>query len=361
MRRVDGRETAGLDMGFTAAAGADHDSARNWVRILARYREPSPIRSTIELAITALPFAMLVALALWAQTESYWLAAAISALNGAFMVRLFIIQHDCGHYSFFRDRKLNDWVGRVIGVLTLTPYDVWRKSHSVHHASAGNLDRRGMGDIPTLTVAEYTALPRLRRIAYRVYRHPVVLFGVAPAYLFLLQYRLPIGLMGSARSWLSAMATNLTLVVLLGAGVWVFGPAAVLVVFLPTVMVGATVGIWLFYVQHQFEHTHWAREESWQIHDAALAGSSHYVLPPVLRWLTGNIGIHHVHHLYARIPFYRLPEVLREHPALARVQRMTLRQSFACACLHLWDESESRLLSFAEARAARTRGPAPLR
>ncbi|MBI1219899.1 MAG: fatty acid desaturase [Rhodobacteraceae bacterium] len=333
-------------------AETDTQNGRDWVRILARYREPSQPRSILELVITLGPFVILMALAWWALSVSYVLAAAISALNGAFLIRVFMIQHDCGHSAFFRNRQVNDWLGRVLGVLTLTPYDVWRRTHSIHHSSAGNLDRRGIGDMPTLTVAEYRSRSWFGRLLYRVYRHPVFLFGVAPAYLFFLQNRIPVGLMHSGKSWLSAMATNAALAALLGVGVWAAGVVPVLLTVLPTTLVAASIGVWLFYVQHQFEDTRWDWSPEWEMHDAALHGSSYYVLPPVLRWFTANIGMHHVHHLYSRIPYYRLSEVLRDHPALARAQRLTLRQSLDCARRHLWDEKRRKLLSFAEARAA---------
>ena len=335
----------------TGGATRPEDDGRHWVRVLARYREPSHRRSIAELAVTLVPFAVLMGLAWWALSVSPLLAAALSVVNGAFLVRLFIIQHDCGHNAFFRDRRVNDWIGRALGVLTLTPYDVWRQTHSIHHASTGNLDRRGIGDVATLTVREYTALPRLRRLGYRIYRHPLFLFGLAPAYLFFVQNRLPVGLMRSgAKYWVSAMATNAAIAALLVAGFHFGKGPGVLAIVLPMALVGASVGVWLFYVQHQFEGAHWQRESDWQIHDAALHGSSHYVLPSALRWFTANIGIHHVHHLYSRIPFYRLTEVLKDHPALAGAQRLTLRESLGCARLHLWDEDRGRLLSFAEVR-----------
>ncbi|MDA3888234.1 MAG: fatty acid desaturase [Allgaiera sp.] len=328
-------------------------SGKYWVRVLAKYREPSHPRSIAELALTLIPFAALIGLAWWALSISYLLAGAISAVNGAFLVRLFIIQHDCGHNAFFRNRKLNDWTGRLLGVLTLTPYDVWRQTHAIHHASTGNLDRRGIGDLPVQTLAEYRAAPRRKRLVYRIYRNPFFLFGLAPAWLFFVQNRVPLGLMRSGRRyWISAMATNLGIAALVGAGIYLSAGLPVLFLILPMTLVGASAGVWLFYVQHQFEDAHWNREPDWQIHDAALHGSSHYVLPPVLKWFSGNIGIHHVHHLYSRIPFYRLTEVLRDHPALDRAQRLTLRESFHCARLHLWDESSRKLLSFAEARTA---------
>ncbi|MCJ7872257.1 fatty acid desaturase [Marinovum sp. 2_MG-2023] len=325
-------------------------AARDWIKILSDYREPSAARSWFELGVTVGPFVVLWTLAWWSLGVSYWLTLAISVVNAAFLLRLFAIQHDCGHGAFFKNRSLSDWLGRVIGVLTLTPYDVWRRSHSMHHSSSGNLGRRGMGDVHTLTVAEYRALSPMNRLLYRLYRHPVVLFGLGPGYLFFLQNRLPLGLTGHLQYWVSAMCTNAAILGALGV-IWYFGGLmAILLIFLPSTLLAATAGVWLFYVQHQFETTHWEAEEDWQLHEAALHGSSHYVMPPVLQWLTANIGIHHVHHLYSRIPFYRLPAVLRDHIELATGNRMTIRESLANARLHLWDEDSKRLLSFAQAR-----------
>ncbi len=324
---------------------------REWVKILARYREPDQRRSAFELAVTFVPFVALWALAWWSLSVSYWLTLALAALNALFLLRLFAIQHDCGHGAFFANRSLSDWVGRVIGVLTLTPYDVWRRTHSAHHSSHGNLGRRGMGDIHTVTVSEYRAMSRFDQVMYRLYRHPVTLFGLGPGYLFFLQNRFPLGLMNQGRYWLSAMATNAAIGAALLAIWYVGGAMPVLLIFLPSTLIAATAGLWLFYVQHQFEQTHWDGDADWQLHDAALHGSSHYVLPKVLQWFSANIGIHHVHHLYSRIPFYRLPEVLRDHVELAEGNRMTIRESLRCARLHLWDEESRRLLSFAQARA----------
>ncbi len=325
--------------------------AREWVQILAKYREPSTRRSIWELVATLVPFAALWALAWASLSVSYWLAFALAVLNGAFLVRIFAIQHDCGHSSYFRNRTAGDWVGRVLGVLTLTPYDVWRRSHSIHHATHGNLDQRGSGDILTLTVAEYRARGRMGQFVYRLYRNPIVLFVLAPSYLFILQNRLPFGLMNQGwRYWTSAMGTNAILAIGIGMMLWLGGLMPVILIFLPTSVIAATIGVWLFYVQHQFESTHWAKDDNWHMHEAALEGSSHYVLPAPLRWLTANIGIHHVHHLYSRIPFYRLTEVLRDHAELAEAQKLTILESLKSVRLNLWDEASNRLVSFAEAR-----------
>jgi omega-6 fatty acid desaturase (delta-12 desaturase) len=267
-----------------------------------------------------------------------------------------MIQHDCGHGSFFGRRRLDDWTGRVLGVLTLTPYDYWRRTHAAHHATAGNLDERGLGDITTLTVAEYRSLSWSKRLAYRLYRNPLVMFGIGPAWVFLIKQRLPFGMMRNGPSpWISTMATNLAIAVLTVAAIWAVGLVPFLVVHLPIVLLAGAAGVWLFYVQHQFEETHWSNDDEWEFPHAALHGASHYALPLVLRWITGNIGVHHVHHLASRIPYYRLPEVLRDHPELADIGRITLWESLQCVKLVLWDEKSRKLVSFRDAaNAAKT-------
>ncbi len=334
-----------------AGAHAAAPAPKPWIRLLAAYREPSPARSLFEVAVTFLPFAGLWALAWTAIHLGYWEASLLPSLLAAgLLLRLFMIQHDCGHGAFFRRRGVNDWVGRAIGVLTLTPYDAWRRAHAVHHASSGNLERRGVGDIDTLTIGEYRCLGFWGRLRYRTYRHPLVMFGLGPVYLFVLRHRWPPVGAGGRRDWFSAMATNLAVAGLAGGLIWLVGVGPFLLVQLPITLAAGAAGIWLFFVQHQFEDTYWAAGGTWCPQDAALRGSSHYHLPGVLRWLTANIGIHHVHHLASRIPFYRLPRVLRDHPELAATSRLTLRQSLGCVRLTLWDETQKRLVSFREAR-----------
>src|SRR5215213_2979735 len=335
-------------------SGAARLEASNWSRILARYRSPSATRSLVEIAITLGPF-----VALWSATWlglyfGYWISLLLAIPAAGFLVRLFMIQHDCGHGSFFRSKALNDWIGRAIGVLTFTPYDFWRHTHAVHHASSGNLTRRGMGDIDTLTVREYLALSRLGRLRYRAYRHPLVMFGIGPIYMFILQHRLPVGLMRDGwRPWLSTMLTNLGIALIAAVLIFFIGLKAFLLVHLPIIVLAAAAGVWLFYVQHQFEETLWAQEPSWNRQEAALHGSSHYDLPGVLRWITANIGVHHVHHLSSGIPFYRLRDELRDHPELGAVGRLTLMESIGCIRLVLWDEGSRKLVSFRELRAIR--------
>jgi acyl-lipid omega-6 desaturase (Delta-12 desaturase) len=330
---------------------AAETAARVLTQDLACYRSPNLGRSVVELLITIVPFALLWLMMWFALQIGYGLYLVLAVPAAGFLVRLFMIQHDCGHGAFFRHRLANDWVGRALSVLTLTPYDFWRRTHAVHHATSGNLDRRGMGDIDTLTVGEYRSLSRWGRMRYRIYRHPLVMFGIGPAYLFFLQYRLPIGLMRAGwRPWLSTMVTNLAILLLASIGIWIVGVVPFLLVHLPIMLIGASLGVWLFYVQHQFEDTFWAHDRVWSMHEAALHGSSFYDLPFILRWFTANIGMHHVHHLCSRIPFYRLPRALRHRPDLANIGRLTLGQSLSCVRLVLWDEAARRLISLRELR-----------
>jgi omega-6 fatty acid desaturase (delta-12 desaturase) len=302
--------------------------------------------------VTIVPLSALWLAAVLLVRAEIWLGLLLTVPAGAFLVRLFLIQHDCGHGAFFRGRTANGWVGRVIGVFTLTPYECWRRSHAHHHAGTGNLDRRGTGDLDTMTASEFRALPRGRQWLYRVYRHPITLFGFGAAYQFLICHRFPAGwARRSWRSWLSAMGTNVAIVAVGGAMVWLLGAGPFLWVQVPITLTAASIGVWLFYVQHQFEHTTWDRNGDWNFHAAALHGSSYYDLPVMLRWLSANIGVHHVHHLCSAIPFYRMPNVLRTYPRLKSIGRLTLSDSLRLTRLVLWDEKTRRMISFREARA----------
>jgi omega-6 fatty acid desaturase (delta-12 desaturase) len=327
------------------------DVARRAMQAFARYREPRHGRSIFEIAVTLVPFVALWALAWAAVHFGYWVLTLFLAVPAAgFLVRLFMIQHDCGHGSFFRYRLANDWVGRFLGVLTLTPYDDWRRAHAMHHANSGHLDRRGIGDINTLTVREFQALSVWGQLCYRLYRNPLVMFGFGAAYQFFLRHRLPIGSFRGWRAWNSAMATNLAIAIAAAALIWIIGIGPFLLVQLPIGFVAGSVGVWLFYVQHQFEDTFWAHGREWDFHEASLRGSSYYDLPGILRWFTANIGVHHVHHLCSRIPYYRLPQTLRDNPNLRSMGRLTLLESFRCVRLVLWDEGRGRLVSFRDVR-----------
>ncbi len=340
---------------------APHDD-RHWPKLLGRYREPNLARSLAELAWTAAPFAALWWLMWLSLGYAYWLCLLLAVPAAGFLVRLFMIQHDCGHGSFFPQRSANDWLGRAIGVLTLTPYRYWQRCHAVHHASSANLDQRGIGDVPTLTVAEYLGRSRWRRAGYRIARNPLILLGIAPFLLFVVKHRLPMELIDGGRDvWVSALATNLAIAgAVLGVGS-VIGFDSVLLVQLPITILASSIGVWLFYVQHQFEDTWWADDKDWTFHAGAMRGSSHLDLPRPLSWLTANIGIHHVHHLVSRIPSYRLGEVLRDHAELRGMGRITLRDSLRCFRLTLWDEEAQRLIGFGDLRrrAAALSVPSP--
>lgn len=302
------------------------------------------------MAITLVPFVALFAAIAVAVKAGYWLALLATPLAGLFLLRLFIIQHDCGHGAFLRSRVGNDWIGRMLGAFTLTPYDCWRYSHAQHHAGTGNLEARGYGDVDMLTVREYRESTWLARLGYRLYRHPLVLLGLGPAYLFLLRHRLPIGLMTAGWVyWVSALGTNLVTALLFALPITLWGTGVTALVFLPILLSAASLGVWLFYVQHQFPEAYWEQRAEWSFFDAALRGSSYLELPPVLGWFTGHIGIHHVHHLSSQIPFYRLPDVLEKHPALRELNRFNVVQACGTLRLALWDEERRGMVTFREA------------
>ncbi len=330
---------------------ASSQDLKEVARHVASFRRPSAPRGAWELLVSAVPLAVLWVLMLLSLDLHYWLTLLLAVPAAGFLLRLFLIQHDCGHGAFFPNRRANDWVGRCIGVLTLSPYDFWRRTHAAHHATTGNLDRRGIGDVDTLTVREFAELGRWARLRYRLYRHPLILFGIGPAWLFFLRYRLPLGLMrGGWRPWASTMGTNAAIALLAVGLILLVGLRAFLLIQLPITLLAASAGVWLFYVQHQFETTTWRNGADWRFHHAAWHGSSHYALPPVLRWFSANIGLHHLHHLCSAVPFYRLPAVLRARPELGDVNRLTLSGSLRSVKLALWDEAGDRLVSFREAR-----------
>ncbi len=296
--------------------------------------------------------------------QGYWLTLLLAAPAAVFLIRLFVIQHDCGHHSYFATRLANDLVGRGLSVLTLTPYDYWRSTHATHHATSGNLDRRGIGDIMTLTVREYVALSPMRQRLYRLYRSPFILFVLVPTVLFVVLRRLPIEAPAHRRAALiSILSNNLALAIVTAGMIALIGPLDFVKIQLPIMVIASTIGVWLFFVQHQFELGYWRTDDEWDFQAAALQGSSYLHLPKPLQWLTANIGLHHVHHLSSRIPNYRLQACIDRLPELSRGARhLDMKGSLKCAPLALWCEDSGRLIRFRDlARRARTAGAVPRR
>lgn len=323
-----------------------------WKQIVMRYQQPSLWRAVWQLVNTLVPYVALWCLMYVLAGVSYWLVVPLAVLTGGLMVRLFIIHHDCGHGSFFKSRRANDVWGFITGVLTFTPYQHWRWEHAVHHSTSGNLDRRGTGDIWTMTVREYLESSRWKRLAYRLMRNPGVLFVLGPLYMLLIKHRFTNAGAGR-RERRSVYWTNLGI---LGLGVGlslIFGLKAYLVIQLTVIAVAGTAGIWLFYVQHQFEGVYWQRHGQWDYLTAALQGSSFYKLPGILQWFTGNIGFHHIHHLSPRIPNYNLERCHEAEPLFQNVPAVTLFGSLKSLAFRLWDEKRHRLVGFGHLRSLR--------
>jgi omega-6 fatty acid desaturase (delta-12 desaturase) len=323
---------------------------RTLLAAIAPFMAPSLRRSAWQFGSTFLAF-IAVDAAMYASLQvSMWLVAALAFPAAGLMVRLFIVQHDCGHGSFFRSRRANDLLGRFCSVITFTPYAFWRRQHANHHASFNNLDRRDTGiDIYSTcaTLAEYEALPPARRLFYRISRHPILTQLVLPPVVFLLLYRVPFDAEdGWKRERLSVYLTNLVIAGVIAALMAVLGIWPVIIVQLPILVITSIIGIWLFSVQHRFEEAQWARQADWSAVHASLHGSSYLKLPRILQWFTGNIGFHHVHHLAARMPNYRLQECHEARPELAAVTTLTLREALLAPCYALWDEQKGRMARF---------------
>lgn len=323
--------------------------ARPLREITSAYSEPNAIRSIAEFLITFLPFVALTGALFYGAAHGILASILLAPFAGALLVRLFTIQHDCGHGSYFKNRWANDALGRAIGVLTFTPYAFWRRSHNIHHATSGNLDRRGVGDIDTITVEEYLARSPRERLAYRMLRHPLTILLIGPAYQFLIQHRIPPASFSEEKEmWKSVAGTNLAILACAAAVATAFGWKALFLGYFPVFLVAASTGMWLFYIQHQYEGAYWRREGEWSFRDAALDGSSYYDLPAALHWITGHIGFHHIHHLSAKIPSYRLRACFEQNPEFQQARRLTIRSSLHCLNLALWDEAARRLVSFRE-------------
>ena len=321
----------------------------NWKQIVARYQKPSTARATWQIVNTLVPFLALWGVMHFTTAISWWLTVPLAILAGAILVRAFIIFHDCGHGSFFKSYTANHVVGAITGVLTFTPFYYWRWQHAIHHSSSGDLDRRGTGDVWTLTVQEYLESSRWKRFAYRLARNPVILFVIAPLYLFLIHQRFP-SFKAPARERYSVYWTNLAIGTIAAIGIAVFGLKAYLIIQLIVLTTAGGLGVWLFYVQHQFEGVYWERRGEWDYVQAALQGSSFYKLPRILQWFSGNIGFHHIHHLSPRIPNYHLEKCHNEEALFQAVKPVTFFGSFKSLTFRLWDEKKRQLVGFGSIR-----------
>lgn len=285
---------------------------------------------------------------------SYWLTLLLAVPTAGLLVRLFIIQHDCGHHSFFSSRRANDALGLFCSLFTLTPYALWRRSHSRHHASSGNLDHRGHGDVWTLTVAEYRQLSVVGKLRYRSYRNPLFLFVIGPSLLFVLGQRFTFGVPSNwRRERMNVHITNMAIAALIAAAWYTIGLTTFFLVHGPIVFMAASIGAWLFFIQHQYETAYWQPNENWEFGRSAFQGSSYYRLPRVLQWFTGNIGFHHIHHFESRIPNYNLAACFANVPELRQAVTIGVRKSIKCVRLKLWDEDDQRMVTFSDVHRGR--------
>jgi omega-6 fatty acid desaturase (delta-12 desaturase) len=316
-------------------------------QVIRKYEQPNLLKAVWQLANTFIPYLTVCILMnlSYKGGYSYWIILGLGIVAAGLLVRIFIFFHDCAHQSFFASRKANTVLGYICGVLTFTPYEEWRKSHGWHHNTFGDLDRRGKGDIWTLTAEEFRTASKPKRFRYRFFRNPFVLLCLGPAYLFLVSYRYPQS--GSKRrQYNSVIFTNAAIAIIIIVASLTIGFEAYALIQFPIIFLAGVIGVWLFYIQHQFEGVYWSRHDQWNPEKASLYGSSYYKLPKVIQWFTGNIGLHHIHHLRARIPNYNLQSAYEDTKALVDVEPLTLRKSIACLRLKLWDEKSQKLVGF---------------
>ena len=326
-------------------------SRPEWIEIVSRYNKPDNRKSWWQVINSAGSYIVMWILMIWSLKYSYWITLVLAVPAAGFLVRTFIIFHDCGHGSFFRSNRLNAIVGVITGLLVFTPYHRWHRDHHIHHQTVGNLDKRGIGDVATLTVDEYRDRSWLQRFLYRLYRNPFFLFGLAPLLLFVVLYRFPKKYM-SVREHVYVQLTNLALVLIVFSMIMAIGWKAYLMIQIPVLSIATVHGVWLFYVQHQFRHVKWSDSSGWDYRTMALEGSSFFRLPAALNWFTGNIGYHHIHHLSPLIPNYNLKKCNDENDLFREIKPITFRTAFESLILRLWDEKKGMLVSFREWRRA---------
>jgi omega-6 fatty acid desaturase (delta-12 desaturase) len=325
-----------------------------WQEIVARYAQPRLGRSILEVLTSVLPYLALSVGMYFSLRVSYLLTLALAIPTAGFLVRVFILFHDCSHGSLLPGKRANAMLGWVCGLMVFSPFGIWRHDHAVHHATSGDLDRRGKGDVQTITVAEYMAMTWSKRLSYRLFRNPLIMFGLGPIFAMIILPRIP-PQRARPRMKRGVIVTDLALAVMIGLLCWGIGWEQFLLVQAPTAMLAGAVGIWLFYVQHQFEDVYWKAHDEWSYFDAALMGSSHLKLPKVLQFFTGNIGLHHIHHLSARIPNYNLQRAHDENPIFHGAPTLTILDGLRTTRLKLWDEDRGRMVTFAQARRSHAR------
>lgn len=330
-----------------------HYEGVDWRKIVSKYQVADTWRSVWQIVNTLVPYFILWGIMFWSVGISYWLTLLISIPTAGFMVRTFIIFHDCGHGSFFKSKRVNTAVGIITGILVFTPWYRWWHEHAIHHATAGNLDKRGTGDVDTWTVEEYLAAPFFKRLWYRIMRQPLVMFTIGAMIVFAVVQRIPLQSHGK-RERASIWWTNLALVVLISGLIALVGWKTYLLVQIPVLLLGTSGGVWMFYVQHNYEGSYWERQEKWDFYKAAMNGSSLYELPAILQWFTGNIGFHHIHHLGPRIPNYKLQECLKENPVF-QVKSLNMWSSLKTLRLRLWDEATQQMVGWERLKKYRQR------
>ncbi len=328
------------------------NSIPGWIEIIKKYNKPNISKSILQLFTSVVPYIILWVLMVISIKYSYWITLGLSVIASGFLVRTFIVFHDCVHGSFFKKRKHNTIAGFILGLFAFTPFHRWQNDHIIHHSTVGNLDKRGIGDVKTLTVQEYLNRSKWGRFRYRVYRHPIFLFGIAPLLQFALQYRLPLK-RHSKSVKIQTHITNVILVAIVTGLIFLLGWKTYLLIQLPVLYIATSNGIWLFYVQHQFENVIWAEEKNWDYKTMALEGSSYFKLPILLQWFTGNIGFHHIHHLSPIIPNYNLPKCHKENKLFQQVKPITFFSALKTLKLRLWDEQRQRLIDFKQIKTNR--------
>jgi omega-6 fatty acid desaturase (delta-12 desaturase) len=307
-------------------------------------------KAYLELAFTLGTFFVLFALMIYGLSVSYWITFGLLIPTAALLTRAFTIQHDCGHYAYFSSHKVNKLTGNLLGVLTLTPFHYWRRTHRFHHTACGNLDKRGIGDLDTFTLKEYKSLPLYRKLWYRIYRNPAFMLVVGPIAVFGLKHRLPLdNPFNSVKTWVNIMFTNLGVGVIMASLVYFFGWEALLYIYFPVCLLASAIGIALFFIHHQYEDMYWAKDDEWSHFKTALYGSSYFEFSSFPSWIISNINLHHIHHMNDRVPFYRLRECLEAIPELRNVPRRTFRDIPACFRLALWDEDRKEMVGFSAA------------